>query len=432
MRKGIVLLIVALMCGCNVFASKDTVPPAIVATTPTVTLTQEQFDSLIAASAKVNQMEYVSKPDCDRMFSDYINHVGWVVGLFGVLCTVLVAIVGVAVPILMNNDTKKKIEKHEEAIKTSNGKIDSHEKMLLEYEEKIKTYEEKIKSSEASLSNYDKKLAEYGEKMTMSVQTLADYDKRLADYDKKIAESEQTMTAHESKLKEQEKVIKKISERFPESSTTVEELKEKTSASVLFIRALNEKDIDKKIDLYTQCIEKDPQLADAYNNRGLAYGNKGDNDQAIKDYDKAIELNPQYAEVYFNRGFAYSNKGDNDQAIKDYDKAIELNPKDADAYNQLCYAYLGKKDFPAALDAVNKAIALAPSDPEYLDSRADVLIVWGKYKKEHPDEYPEIDWKENIRSALSDVEKAFTMNPYEELKKMLEEKRADCKKLLEE
>lgn len=146
----------------------------------------------------------------------------------------------------------------------------------------------------------------------------------------------------------------------------------------------------------------------------------------------AYKLNSQYAEAYKNRGFAYIRKVDNDESIKDYDKAIELNPQYASAYNGLCYTYLGKKDFPAALEAVNKAIELAPLDPEYLDSRADVLIAWGKYKKERPDAYPDIDWKDNIKKALSDVEKAFSLSPGEELKKMLEDKRAECKRLLEE
>lgn len=148
--------------------------------------------------------------------------------------------------------------------------------------------------------------------------------------------------------------------------------------------------------------------------------------------DMAYKLNSQYAEAYKNRGFAYIRKGDNDQAIKDYDKVIDLNPHDARSYNGLCYAYLGKKDFPAALEAVNKAIALESSDPFYLDSRADVWIAWGKYKKEHPDEYPDIDWKDDIRNALSDIEKAFSLNPNEKLKKVLEEKRAECEQLLEE
>jgi hypothetical protein len=93
---------------------------------------------------------------------------------------------------------------------------------------------------------------------------------------------------------------------------------------------------------------------------------------------------------------------------------------------------MGRNDFPAALEAVNKAIALAPTSSSYYDSRADVWVAWGKYKKEHPDEYPDIDWKDNITNALSDVEKALSLKPYEELKKVLEDKRAECEQLLVE
>ena len=45
--------------------------------------------------------------------------------------------------------------------------------------------------------------------------------------------------------------------------------------------------------------------AEAYYNRGIAYGDKGEYDKAIEDYSKAIELNPEYAEAYNNRGNAY-------------------------------------------------------------------------------------------------------------------------------
>ena len=72
--------------------------------------------------------------------------------------------------------------------------------------------------------------------------------------------------------------------------------------------------------------------ADAYNNRGVAYGGKGDYDRAIADFDKAIQLKPDYADAYDNRGVAYGSKGDYDRAIADYDKAIQLKPDYADAY----------------------------------------------------------------------------------------------------
>ena len=49
-------------------------------------------------------------------------------------------------------------------------------------------------------------------------------------------------------------------------------------------------------------------------------------DSAIADCNKAIELNPELAEAYNNRGDAYGNKGELDSAIADCNKAIELNP----------------------------------------------------------------------------------------------------------
>ncbi len=44
-----------------------------------------------------------------------------------------------------------------------------------------------------------------------------------------------------------------------------------------------------------------PQEHVFYNNRGIAYGEKGDVDLAIKDFDKAIDLKPDYAFAYNNR-----------------------------------------------------------------------------------------------------------------------------------
>ena len=90
---------------------------------------------------------------------------------------------------------------------------------------------------------------------------------------------------------------------------------------------------------YTEAIELNPDLAEAYNNRGNAYRNTSDFDAAIADYNKAIELNPDLAEAYNNRGVAYRNTSDFDAAIADYNKAIELTPEDASAYNNRGVAY---------------------------------------------------------------------------------------------
>src|SRR6516165_1012150 len=72
--------------------------------------------------------------------------------------------------------------------------------------------------------------------------------------------------------------------------------------------------------------------AAAFNNRGLAYFEKGDDDRAIVDYNEAIRLDPKYAAAFNVRGFAYGAKGDYDRAIVDYGEVIRIDPKGAAAF----------------------------------------------------------------------------------------------------
>ena len=112
---------------------------------------------------------------------------------------------------------------------------------------------------------------------------------------------------------------------------------------------------DAAIEGYDKAIALDPNDAVAYNNRGLAYANKGQHDRAIEDYNKAIQLNPNDALTYSARGNAYSNKGQYDRAIEDYNKAIQLDPNDAAAYAVRGIAYYKKGNMGRAISDLQKA-----------------------------------------------------------------------------
>ena len=77
---------------------------------------------------------------------------------------------------------------------------------------------------------------------------------------------------------------------------------------------------------YTKAIALNPDDADAYNNRGFAYKQKGAVDRAIADFDKAIALNPKHVKAYNNRGNTYEQKGEVDCAIADFRKALAIDP----------------------------------------------------------------------------------------------------------
>ncbi len=126
-------------------------------------------------------------------------------------------------------------------------------------------------------------------------------------------------------------------------------------------------DPDRRIRGCTQIIERGKRETReyrtiAYNNRGLAYQEKGEVDRAIANFTTAIKFSPNDARVYSNRGSAYATKGELDRAIANLSKAIALNPKYADAYNSRGVAYAKKDDREQAIADYRTALEIDPSN----------------------------------------------------------------------
>lgn len=124
---------------------------------------------------------------------------------------------------------------------------------------------------------------------------------------------------------------------------------------------------------YTRAIALDPQNDNAYFSRGFAYYKQGEYERAIADYTWAIVLNPQDAASYYNRGLAYDEIGDYDHAIADYTRAIALNPHDTDAYNNRGLAYEGKGDYDRAIADYDAVIARDPANITAIENRKIAL-----------------------------------------------------------
>lgn len=72
--------------------------------------------------------------------------------------------------------------------------------------------------------------------------------------------------------------------------------------------------------------ERELFSAEAYANRGVAYGNKGIYDKAISDFNKAVELNPEYPDVYFNKALLCEKTGRIREAVETYKEFIQYAP----------------------------------------------------------------------------------------------------------
>ena len=118
---------------------------------------------------------------------------------------------------------------------------------------------------------------------------------------------------------------------------------------------------DQAIIDYTEAIRLNPNDANAFCGRGLAYYDKKQYDQAIDDYSEAIGLKPDFAVAYYDRGLAYDDNKAYDKAISDYTEAIRLKPDDADSYCARGWAFHGQREYDKAISDYNDAIRLNPN-----------------------------------------------------------------------
>src|SRR5215467_5168656 len=155
--------------------------------------------------------------------------------------------------------------------------------------------------------------------------------------------------------------------------------------------------VDQRIDGCSAVIkaarDKGDKLAEAFNNRGVAYDKNGEYDRAILDYDQAIKLKPS-AEGYFNRGNAHLVKGHYDHAIDDYNQAIKLKADFAAAFDNRCWARAVAGILKQALADCNQALRLMPNNAATLDSRGFVFLKMT-----------------NFDAAVSDYDAALRINP---------------------
>ena len=150
----------------------------------------------------------------------------------------------------------------------------------------------------------------------------------------------------------------------------------------------------KKIEEYSKKIEKNPNVASNYYNRGNTFSILKEYEKAIDDYSRAIELNPNDDASYNNRGISFNRLKEYEKAINDYNKAIELNPNYSLAYNNRGNTFSILKEYEKAIDDYNKAIELNPNDDDAYYNRGNTFSILKEYEK-----------------AIENYEKAIELDP---------------------
>ena len=126
-----------------------------------------------------------------------------------------------------------------------------------------------------------------------------------------------------------------------------------------------------KFDFET-AIFKDPDLFDAYNNLGLAHEKLGEYDKALLEWQQLIDQKPEYANAYFNIGNHYFKEGDYLLAIDYFSDAIKLNPEDAEAYRQRAVSHKMRGEIEKAISDYKEAV---DENPYFSDAFLDLAEI---------------------------------------------------------
>ena len=180
------------------------------------------------------------------------------------------------------------------------------------------------------------------------------------------------------------------------------------TAQEWFEKGYKAKDLDEKINYYTEAIRLKPNYVEAYYNRGLAYYDNNNFEDAIEDYNEALRLKLDYASAYTGRGVARFKQGDLDGAIKDYNEAIHLKPGDAIAYFNCGIARKDKGDLDGAIKDYNEATRLKPDFSNAYWGRGNAYLEKGDYFSATADYQKYFDvggTDERVREYLIDAKK---------------------------
>jgi len=93
------------------------------------------------------------------------------------------------------------------------------------------------------------------------------------------------------------------------------------------------------LSLWSDVLNKYPDVATAYNSRGAEYLAKKEYSKAYADFIRALSIDQSYYEAYFNLGSLYSSQGNNNEAVKLINKTLQINPGYLPAYDLLATIY---------------------------------------------------------------------------------------------
>ncbi len=161
-----------------------------------------------------------------------------------------------------------------------------------------------------------------------------------------------------------DKLLKQLNEKNPAHA--------QVRAAALYSRGVAERMQDNYGDAvksFSQAIEANPELGDAYFRRGICLHNLGEEKMAIADFEQAAHITYDDPRCNLWEGFTYAKLGQYNDAIRAYGDAIAASDRYAPAYANRALAYMMLGEYDKAVNDYNSAIRLTPAEAKYYFQR---------------------------------------------------------------
>lgn len=97
-----------------------------------------------------------------------------------------------------------------------------------------------------------------------------------------------------------------------------------SKAFELGVNYLDNNELEMALVAFSQALRLDPNMAQAYNGRGVCYAMKDEFEKALADCCEAIRLDPWNVDFYRTRSYVYERLGDEEKSRDDLAKANEF------------------------------------------------------------------------------------------------------------
>lgn len=115
---------------------------------------------------------------------------------------------------------------------------------------------------------------------------------------------------------------------------------------------------------YRAVLQRDELNAEAHNNLGLLYRDKGLLADAAKELQRAIAINPRYARAHNNLGVVYLSQKKLDSATAEFREVLSVDPRNIEALVNLAVSAKEAGHRDEARVALTKALELDPRNPD--------------------------------------------------------------------